>query len=292
MCPYKHHMTTQPRFIPYLFILPAVLLLLVFNVIPTFATLTESLYGVSFRSGRTFVGLGNFQRIFGDPVFWKSLNTTLVFSLFVNPIQVALALLLALLANQSVKGIRFFRSVYLLPVAVSINVTTIVWGLMLDRDAGIINGMLSYFDIARQPFLLSSEQSLWAIILLASWKGVPFWALFFLAGLQGIPQTALEAAKVDGANRWTSFTRITFPLLRRTTAFVLVADTVANFIFFVPVLILTQGGPELSTNLMMYEIYRRGFIYGDLGASAAMLSVMLVIVFAIVSLELWLFRDR
>lgn len=285
-------MITKPRWVPYLFILPAVLLLLVFNVIPTFATLMESLYGISFRSGRVFVGLANFQRIFNDPVFWKSLQITLVFSLLINPIQVALALLLALLANYSVKGIRFFRSIYLLPVAVSINVTTVVWGLMLDRDAGIINGILTSLGLARQPFLLSADQAIWSMILLASWKGVPFWALFFLAGLQGIPQSALEAAKVDGANRWVSFTRITFPLLRRTTAFVLVADTVANFIFFIPVLILTRGGPELSTNLMMYETYRRGFVYNDLGASAAMLSIMLLVVFSIVALELWLFRDR
>ena len=285
-------MFTKPRIIPYLFILPAVLMLLVFNVIPTFATLTESFYGLSFKSGRVFVGLDNFQRILSDPIFWKSLRTTLVFNLFVNPIQIALALLLALLANQAVRGITFFRSIYLLPVAVSINVTTVVWGLMLDRDAGIINGLLSYFNVARQPFLLSPDQAMGSMILLASWKGVPFWSLFFLAGLQGIPRSAVEAASVDGANRWTIFSRITFPLLRRTTAFVLVADTVANFIFFIPVLVLTQGGPELSTNLLMYEVYRRGFIYGDLGTSAAMLSIMLLVVFAVVGLELWLFRDR
>ena len=285
-------MLTKPRYIPYLFILPAVLLLLIFNVIPTFATLTESLYGLSFKSGRVFIGFENFRRIFNDPVFWTSLKTTLFFNVFVNPIQISLALLLALLANQAVKGISLFRSIYLLPVAVSINVATVVWGLMLDRDAGLINGMLSYLGVDRQPFLLSPHQAIWSMMLLASWKGVPFWSLFFLAGLQGVPTSALEAAKVDGANRWVTFSRITFPLLRRTTAFVLVADTVANFIFFIPVLVLTQGGPELSTNLMMYEVYRRGFIYGDLGASAAMLSIMLLIVFTIVGFELWLFRDR
>lgn len=285
-------MLTKPRLTPYLFILPAVLLLLVFSVIPTVVTLTESFYGVSFVSGRLFVGFENFTRIFADPTFWGSLRTTLLFSLFVNPIQVVLALLFAVLINQSVRGIHFFRSVFLLPVAVSINVTAVVWGLMLDQDAGIINGILSYFNIARQPFLLSPDQSMWSMILLASWKGVPFWALFFLAGLQGVPESVLEAAKVDGANRWASFTRITLPLLRRTTAFVLVADTVANFVFLIPVLILTQGGPELSTNFLMYETYRRGFIYGDLGTSAAMLSIMLVVVFTVVGLELWLLRDR
>ncbi len=285
-------MLTKPRLTPYLFILPAVLLLLIFNVIPTVVTLTESFYGVSFVSGRLFVGFENFTRIFADPVFWGSLRTTLVFSLFVNPIQIVFALLFAVLINQSVRGIHLFRSIFLLPVAVSINVTAVVWGLMLDQDAGIINGILSYLNIERQPFLLSPDQSMWSMILLASWKGVPFWALFFLAGLQGVPDSVLEAAKVDGANRWASFTRITLPLLRRTTAFVLVADTVANFVFLIPVLILTQGGPELSTNFLMYETYRRGFIYGDLGTSAAMLSIMLLVVFTIVGFELWFLRDR
>jgi multiple sugar transport system permease protein len=129
-------------------------------------------------------------------------------------------------------------------------------------------------------------------IILATWKGVPLWALFFLAGLQGIPESVIEAAKMDGASRWQIFTRVTLPLLRGVFIFVLVADTVANFLLFAPILLLTQGGPQLATNLIMYETYRRGFVYGDLGASAAMLWIMLLIVFVVIGFEFFLLRNR
>jgi multiple sugar transport system permease protein len=286
-------MVARERLIPYLFLLPALGLLVIFNLFPTIATLNESVHANSLISGgRIFVGLENFQRIFNDPIFWKSLEVTLAFSLLVNPIQVTLALALAVLANQKVRGIAFFRSIYLLPVAVSINVTTIVWGLMLDSNSGLINGMLAVLDVPKQPFLTSPTHALWSVIILATWKGVPLWTLFFLAGLQGIPESVIEAAKIDGANRWQVFRLVTFPLLRSVLVFVLVADTVANFLLFAPILLLTRGGPQLSTNLIMYETYRRGFVYGDLGASSAMLWVMLLFVFAIIAVEFTLLRGR
>jgi multiple sugar transport system permease protein len=287
-------MTRAERLVPYIFLLPALLLVLVFNIFPAIATIAESLFinALNQEAGRSFVGLANFQRIFNDPIFWKSLSVTLVFSLFINPIQTILALGLAVLANQRMRGISVFRSIYLLPVAVSLNVTAIVWGLMLDRNAGLVNGFLASAGLPRQAFFSSTSQALGSVIGVASWTGVPFWMLFFLAGLQGIPHTLIEAAAIDGANRWQTFTRITLPLLRRVFAFVLVADTIANFVLFVPIYLLTQGGPQLSTNLIMFETYRRGFVYGDLGAAAAMLSVILAIVLIVVVLELLLLRSR
>ena len=286
-------MSNHHRLVPYLFLLPALLLLVIFNLYPTLATLNESLHAKSFISNSNiFVGLENFERILNDPIFWKSAEVTLVFSVLVNPIQIVLALLLALLANQRVRGIALFRSIYLLPVAVSINVTTIVWGLMLDSNAGLINGILAQLGIAKQPFLTAPSHALWSIIILATWKGVPLWALFFLAGLQGIPESVVEAAKIDGANRWNIFTLITLPLLRGVMLFVLVADTVANFLLIAPVLLLTQGGPQLSTNLIMFETYRRGFVYSDLNTSAAMLWVMLIFVLIVILFQAAVLRRR
>ena len=286
-------MRLSRQIIPYLFLLPALLLLIVFNLVPTIATLVESTFIMSLRSGhRVFAGFANYERIFSDPIFWKSFEVTTIFSLLVNPIQIALALALAVLINQRLPGIGVFRSIYLLPIAVSLNVTAIVWGLMLDQNSGMINGILVQFGLPRQPFLHSVDQALWSIIVIASWIGVPLWSLFLLAGLQNISPTVLEAAKIDGANAWQSFTKITLPLLRRVLAFVLVADTVANFLMFAPILLLTSGGPRLSTNLIMYETYRRGFLYGDLGASSAMLSVMLIIVFVIIGVELYVLRGQ
>jgi ABC-type sugar transport system permease subunit len=138
----------------------------------------------------------------------------------------------------------------------------------------------------------SSAQALWAVILIISWVGVPYWSLFFLAGLQEISNDVLESAAMDGANSLQVFMRIKVPLLRRTLSFVLVSDTVINFTLFAPVYLLTRGGPQQSTNLIMYEAWRRGFVYGDLGVAAAMISILLVFVLIFVLLEFAVFRPQ
>jgi multiple sugar transport system permease protein len=286
-------MTKAEKWMPYLFLLPALLVIAFFRIYPAISGLLESLYATSFAAGgvKQFVGLRNFEDVFSDPVAIQSIWVTLRFNLIVNPLQVCLALLIALLVNQAVRGVGFFRSIYLLPIAISLNVSAIVWGLMLSQN-GLFNGMLRTIGLPAQPFLTSTEQALWSIIMMASWVGVPYWALFLLAGLQGIPRELYEAAEIDGANLWRRFTEVTFPLLRRVLVFVLVADTVANFLLFVPVLILTKGGPQLSTNTLMFEAYRRGFIYGDFGTSSAMISLLLAATLVVVGLEFWLLRTN
>lgn len=278
---------------PYLFLLPALILLFVFRIIPALAGFREALYMHNLSPARrAFVGLDNFAHLMGDPIFWRSLRITLVFSLVTNPLQTALALALALLANQRVRGISLFRSIYLLPVVISINVTSTVWGLLLNKDLGMVNGILVQLGLPRQPFLSSPDQALWTVIGIISWVGVPYWMMFFLAGLQGIPHALYEAAAIDGANAWQSFRHITLPLLRRVLAFVLISDTVVNLFLFAPVWILTRGGPQLSTNLLMYDAYRRGFVWGDMGGSAAMMTVLLIIAAIAVAGEFFLFRLR
>jgi len=287
-------MKRAERWIPYVFLLPALVLLLAFYILPALAGFGEALYTNNLsRTKRTFVGFDNFTHIFNDPTFWKSLRVTLVFSLIVNPLQTALALALALLANQKVQGAKFFRSIYLLPVVISINITSTVWGLLLHKDLGLINGILVGLGLPRQPFLLSPGQSLWTIIGIISWVGVPYWMMFFLAGLQGIPEVLHEAAAIDGANAWQIFTRVILPLLRRVLAFVLVSDTIINLFLFAPMWILTRGGPQLSTNLLMYDAYRRGIVWGDLGSMASMVVVLLAITSVAVAAEFFVLRgDR
>lgn len=283
----------RERWTPYLFIVPALLILGMFRLWPIILGLSESLYSISFVQGgvKVFTGLENYSRLLEDPVFIKSIQVSLLFNLIVNPLQIFLSLGLALLVNQRVRGVEFFRSIYLIPVAISINVSSLLWKLILD-DSGLANGVLAILDIAKQPFLNSTSQALWSIIGIASWIGVPFWMLFLLAGLQGIPSQIYEAAEMDGANRWSKLFGITLPMMRSSISFVLIADTISNFLLFVPVYMLTQGGPELSTNLVMYESYRRGMIYGDLGASAAMVTMQLFMVIAVVLLQFYIFRER
>ena len=162
---------------------------------------------------------------------------------------------------------------------------------MVDKNAGLINGMLNQLGLHEQAFLTSPDQALQTIIMIISWKGVPYWALFFIAALQSIPVSALEAGIIDGANSWQLLTRIKIPILRPTILFVLIADTIINFTLFVPIQLLTRGGPQLSTNLVMYETYRRGFIYGDLGSSSVMLTAMFGVILVIIGLQYLVLRN-
>lgn len=283
----------RERWTPYLFVLPALFILGVFRFWPIVLGLSESLYSVSFLQGgaKIFVGLDNYKYLLNDPVFIESVRISVLFNLIINPLQILLSLGLAFLVNQRVRGAGVFRSIYLIPVAISINVSSQLWKLILD-DSGMANGILALLEIGKQPFLDSTSQALWSIIGIASWIGVPFWMLFLLAGLQGIPTQVFEAAEMDGVSWFTKLFRITLPLMRNSIGFVFIADTISNFLLFVPVYMLTQGGPELSTNLVMYEAYRRGLIYGDFGTSAAMVMMQLCIVILVVSIQSYIFRER
>lgn len=287
-------MTRADRWTPYLFLLPAMALLLMWRYIPIFFGLRESFYSnaLSLSGAREYVGLDNFRRLFDDPVFWKSLRVTLYFNVIVTPLQTVLAILLALLVNRRLRGIGLIRTILLLPVAISINVSALAWGLALDTNYGLVNGLLDSVGIERQPFLRSVDQAMPTMIGIVSWIGVPFWMLFILAGLQAIPQEVLEAARIDGANRLQTLWQIVLPLLQRTILFVLVSDTVINFTLFAPPYLLTRGGPQESTNLMMYEAWQRGFVYSDLGASAAMTLILLAMTGAVVAVQFALLRPR
>lgn len=287
-------MTKVERSVPYLFLLPAMVLLLFWRYIPIAMGMRESLYSnaLSLTGAKTFVGLDNFRYLLDDPVFWSSVRVTAIFGIIINPLQVALALALGVLVNQGLRGIGIFRTILLLPVAISINVAALAWGLALDTNYGLVNGLLDAVGLARQDFLRDPDQALPTMMGIVSWIGVPFWTLFILAGLQGIPHEVLEAARIDGANRVQTFFHVTLPLLRRVLAFVLVADTIANFTLFAPPYLLTRGGPGDSTNLMMYDAWKRGFVYGDLGASAAMVLILLVVMAVVVIIEFLLLRPQ
>ncbi|HRE27634.1 MAG TPA: sugar ABC transporter permease [Anaerolineales bacterium] len=285
-------MTKRENWIPYTFLAPALLILLAFRLWPIVIGLSESLFSVSFLNAgaRIFVGFENYLRLLTDRVFLQSLQVSLAFNLIVNPLQVLLALGLAFLVNQRVPGVGAFRSLYLIPIAISINVSALIWKLVLDEN-GLLNGLIRTGGGSPIPFLTSTEWALGSIIGIASWIGVPFWTLFLLAGLQGISPQIYEAAAIDGAGGVSRLRFITLPLLRRSIGFVLIADTISNFLLFAPVLLLTEGGPQLSTNLVMFEAYRRGLVYGDFGM-AAIVSLQLILIVSIVLAQFYLFRER
>ena len=281
--------------VPYLFLAPALIGTIAFKLYPIFIGFWESLVYTSFSGGaekRIFVWFENYQYLFDDKIFWKSLEITAFLTIIINPLQIAMSLGLALLLMRKSKFIRIIRSLYLLPIGIALPIATIIWGLMLDPNQGLINGLIGVFGIPPQPFLVSENQALWCIIAIATWKGVAFWMLFLLAGLEDIPKQYYEAAEIDGATPFQKFRYVTIPQLKRTILFVFVADTAANFVLMVPMIILTKGGPLQSTNVLIYEGYRSGFYYQDWGRSLSIITILTVITLIVIGLQLLFLSEK
>lgn len=267
-------------------LLPAVLSVVLLRFWPAALAFHDSLLAPR----ATSYSLDNYFYIFNDPIFQNSVRVTLLYSLIVNPLQIIAALLLAMLMNNHLPMTGLWRTLILLPVAIPPSVSAVVWGVIYRPD-GLMNGLLAVFGIEPQRYFTSPDQALPSLILLVSWIGVGYWMTFLIAGLQDIPKSLYEAARIDGLNGWQQFTYITLPQLRRSLTFVLVANTVANFLVFAPVQILTEGGPQGSTNLIMNEIYTRAFGIGDRSSAAAAVVVLVLLVLLIVGVQFQLMKD-
>jgi ABC-type sugar transport system permease subunit len=272
--------------LPYLLIFPAFVLILLFKAYPILSTLIEG-----FRNRGAWT-LSVYQRVFIDPSFWNALWITIKINLVMIPFQVFLAFLMALLVNVMVRGIGVFRTIYYLPVTISLTVATILWNMMFSPNSGIINSLLGLIHIPPQGFLISTSQALWSIVVIASWKGVGYWMMFLLAGLKNIDSAIYESARIDGANWLVTITRITIPMIKKVILFVLVANTTANVLLFVPMQMITMGGPEGSTNVLMYEAYKSAFKFADRPRSAVMVTVLLLIIIIICVAQFKLLNEK
>ncbi|MGN6099925.1 MAG: carbohydrate ABC transporter permease [Devosia sp.] len=270
-----------------IFLLPAILSVVVLRLWPALLALHQSLLAPR----ASVYSFDNYTYIFTDPVFLNSVWITLLYSIIVNPLQIAISLGLALLMNNKLPMTGFWRSVVLLPVAIPQSVSAVVWAVAFRPD-GLLNSLLAVFGIGPQRYITSPDQALGSIILVVSWIGVGYWMTMLIAGLQDIPKSLYEAVTIDGANAWQRFRYVTLPQLRRPLTFVLVADTVANFLVFAPVNILTNGGPEGSTDLIMNEIYTSAFINGYPGSASAATIVLVVLVLVIVLIQFRMMSDR
>jgi len=279
-------------YIIFIFLFPALVILFFFKVYPLFYAVIRSLYSYSFiKHTLNFIGLTNYRELFNDPVFLNSLKITLKFNLIINPLQVIMATLVAVLVNQRVKGINAFRTLFYLPVAISVPIASVIWGLLLKPN-GFINGILSLIEIPKQLFLISQTQALYCIILIISWIGFSYWMIFILAALQEIPIQIYESACIDGASPFQGFIYVTLPLLKRAIVFIAVGATTANFLMFAPVYTLTQGGPSKSTHLLMYEAYESAFSYSDVGRSNAIVVMLIIIILTVVGIQLRVLRTE
>ncbi|WP_190816787.1 carbohydrate ABC transporter permease [Saccharopolyspora pogona] len=261
------------------FLAPAVIALLALRILPTLSAIGDA---IPFGTGRSL--LSNFTYIWTDPAFLGSLRVTLLFSLIVNPLQIALALVLAVLLTKKVPGIGLWRTLILLPIAVPQAVSAIIW-LVLLRPDGPLNAIANAVGLPSVPWLVSPNFALASIVIVCSWIGVGYWMTFLVTGIRDIPTSLYEASSIDGANAWQQFWSITLPGLRRPLLFVLVADTVSNLLVFAPVRLLTQGGPQGSTNLIMHDIFERAYTLGDTQAASAGTIVLVAIVIVVVGIQ-------
>jgi multiple sugar transport system permease protein len=218
-----------------------------------------------------------------DATFWRALRNTFMFALVVVPLQTSFALMLAMLVNQKLPGMNFFRTVYFSPVVTTMAIVSVLWFFMYNPDFGLINSLLSIIGLGPYRWLEDPRSALFAIIILSIWQGVGFQMVIFLAGLQEIPQELYEAAQIDGAGRWRQFLNVTLPSLRNTTIFVVISTTILAFKLFVQVDVMTfgTGGPFDSTVTTILHLVNQGFRQQRVGYASAISVIFVLIVLAI-----------
>jgi ABC-type sugar transport system permease subunit len=275
--------------IPYLFVAPNLVIFAVFLFGPTLYSFWISLTNWDGLGVPQFVGLANYQRLLTEPIFRAALRNSLFYTVGTMAPMMVLALGLALMLNSPLRGRTFFRTVIYIPVVISWVAGALIWQLIFLHPNGFMNAFLGFFGIPAQVWTNNPNLVLPAIIWMSIWKGLGFYMVIFLAGLQTIPPTMYEAAAIDGASKWNQFWNITLPLLRPTTLFVLVIGIIGSFEVFIPIFLLTGGGPGYSSMVMVMAIYRFGFETYETGyASAiAVMLFLIVLVASIVQLRLF-----
>ena len=281
----------RPRFTPYIFLAPNLLVFSIFIIVPAIYNFYLSLFRTSFDKPPEFVGLDNFFYLAQkDDLFWRALSNMGTFVAGDVGLILILSLVIALLLNEQIYFRGFFRSIFFYPVLLSPVVVALVWRWVLNTQYGLLNTILRNLEMTPQPWLLRADYAMMWAILVHVWATVGFFALILLAGLQSIPPVLYEAALVDGANRWHSFRYITFPMLLPTLFVVLILSFIRAFEVFDHVYVLTGGGPGTATLGIVQYVYRTGFELNQFGLASTASLVLFVILFSLTVLQYLLGR--
>lgn len=274
------------KLLPYFLLAPQLAVTLVFFFWPGaqaiyMAFLEQDIFG----SQMVFVGLANFERVLSDPAYLQALWRTVYFSIMVTLLAMVPALILAVAADQVMRGRSAYTTALVVPYAIAPAVAGVLWLFMFNPSIGILAWVLREFGVAWNP-RLNGEQAMWLVIMASAWKQVAYNFLFFLAGLQSIPRSLIEAAAIDGASPTRRFWTIIFPLLSPTTFFLLVVGLVyAFFDTFGVISAITQGGPAKATEILVYKVYYDGIIALDLGGSAAQSVLLMLMVIGLTMVQ-------
>lgn len=292
---------------PYLFLLPAALVIVTFRLLPIVSALAVSFFDASFGRIRAFVGLDQYAKLFADPEFWHSAANTVWFVVGAVPLSVAFSLLFALLLRRGVAALGLYRTIYFLPVVTSFVAVSMVWKLIfhvrfglanslletigarglqwLDEPTGIFELMLSRWGVDLPGWAEGPSLAMICVIIVSVWRGIGYNVVIFLAGLQNIPEHYYEAARIDGAGRFGIFRHVTWPLLTPTTFYVVVMTTILSFQVFAPIYLMTGppiGGPLGTTNVIVYYLFAKGFdAGGNMGYASAVALVLFVVILAL-----------
>jgi multiple sugar transport system permease protein len=283
----------------WIFSAPAIILLLTFLLVPFLMSI-----GLSFTDQRLvpnlnlptqFVGLRNFVRMFEDEAFLRGLLNNFYFVIVVVPLQTSLALLLAIMVNQKLKGMNLFRTIYFSPVVTTMVVVAIIWTFLYNPGEGLVNKFIQTISFGRlgpYKWLQDTKLVFPAIMLLSIWQGVGFQMVIYLAGLQEIPEPLYEAANVDGANKLQQFLHVTLPQLRNTTIFIVLATTILAFKLFTQVEVMTGGGPQDASMTTIAHVVHQGWGQLKVGYASAMSLVFFLIVLGVSLIQRFFLQEE
>ncbi|EGL15846.1 MULTISPECIES: sugar ABC transporter permease [Paenibacillus] len=276
-----------------LLVSPYLLHFIVFVAGPLIASLYFSFSQYDMMNPPKWTGLDNYGRLFGDALFWKSLWNTLYFAVLFVPAQTILALILAVVLNQKLKGLKLFRMAHFIPVISSWTVILYVSDAIFNPRFGFANSILASLGLDPQRWLQDGKLVIPLLVLIAVWKGIGYIMVIYLAGLQSVPQDLYEAAEIDGAGTLRKFLSITFPLISPTTFLVVILSTISTFQAFEQVYVLTgggdissAGGPNNSSLVLMLYLYREGFTFMRMGYASAIAWVLFMILFTLTLIQM------
>jgi putative chitobiose transport system permease protein len=275
---------------PYLFLLPALAVLGIAVFYPAFQAFSLSFtqYDLDLTQAPQWVGLKNFQKLLNDKVFWQTLRNTFLYLIGVVPILVIVPLVLAILVNQKLRGIRWFRIAYYTPVIISMVVAGIAWKALYTSD-GILNQLLKLVGLTDGiPWLTSPDLALWSVMVVTIWKGLGYYMVIYLAGLQGIPVDLYEAAAIDGSDGWQKHWDITIPLMRPYLSLVAVISSISAMKVFEEVYIMTQGGPLNHSKTVVYYVYEKAFQDLEINYASAigLVLFLFILILSIINLKI------
>lgn len=280
-------LSNNKTFMGLIFILPALLGVFIFIIIPVFFSFGLSFVKWDLLNKPEFVGLNNYLEIFTDPIFGKIILNTIVFAISTSILGVLIPLALACILNSKIRGSEFFKTAYFLPFITPMIVIAVIWQWIFDPNIGILNHILKLHI----NWLYDTNFAMPAIIIVSVWKLIGYNMIIFLSGLSALNQSLFEAAKIDGANAIDTFKLVTVPLLSPTIFFVVIITCINSFQIFDLIYLMTQGGPLDSTNVLVYAIYKNAFEYFKIGQASAIAYVLFVIILAL-SLIQWNLRKK